>query len=290
MMENTLIPELDQLYSDVLGFKSTKSYRGLLDFVVKFPHIAPYNAILLYLQYPGCRYALSANEWRWKFNRTVKPGSTPLIILRTFGPVSFVFDIGSTEGEDVPESILNPLKASGYVTEGMMEQLVRNLTREGIRFSMVDHAGGNGGLIAFGAIPETIIRLGTKNGKSVRIRTLFEIVVNSNSNLPSRYATILHELGHFYCGHCPHPKANWLPIREELSLGQVEFEAESVSWLLCQRLGIVGPSVRYLHGYLEHEHTIPVISVDAVLKAVGKIERLLRSDIKPRKELLIEDE
>ena len=81
-----------------------------------------------------------------------------------------------------------------------------------------------------------------------------------------------------------------LPKRGDLTLSQVEFEAESVSWLLCQRLGIVGPSVRYLNGYLENEDTIPEISVDAVLKAVSRIERLLWQDINPRKELLVVDE
>ena len=209
LMESILIPELDQLYADVLSFRSTESYRGLLKFVAKFPHMAAYNAMLLYMQYPGCQYALSAYEWRIKFQRSINPGATPLIILRTFGPISFVFDISDTKGKDVPDTVINPLKASGHVNEAMMEQLIRNLLREGIRFSMVDHAGGSGGLIAFAKIPEEVITIGQKKGKPVRIRTMFEIVVNSNSNLPSHYATILHELGHFYCGHCPQPKATW---------------------------------------------------------------------------------
>ena len=47
-------------------------------------------------------------------------------------------------------------------------------------------------------------------------------------------------------------------------------------WLLCERCGINNPSVRYLNGYLDNNNDIPDgISIDTILKACGKIERML---------------
>lgn len=70
----------------------------LLEFVKKFPHIAPYNAMLVHVQKPGSQYVCSASEWRNGYHRDIKPGARPLVILRPFGPVSFVFELLDTDG------------------------------------------------------------------------------------------------------------------------------------------------------------------------------------------------
>lgn len=66
----------------------------------------------------------------------------------------------------------------------------------------------------------------------------------------------------------------------------MEFEAESIRWLICERLGIKNPSAEYLIHHLKPDRTTPNISVDAVLKAVGFIENLLKGNKKPRKKSL----
>jgi hypothetical protein len=55
-----------------------------------------------------------------------------------------------------------------------------------------------------------------------------------------------------------------------------EFEAESVCYLLCTRLGIENPSAEYLAGYARSYETTPPISLDAVMKASWLIERMGR--------------
>ena len=82
-MQQTMIPELDKLYSDVLSYRSSEAFKGMMDFVKKFPHIAPFNAMLLYMQFPGCQFALTAYEWIRHYIRYFKLGARPLIILRT---------------------------------------------------------------------------------------------------------------------------------------------------------------------------------------------------------------
>ncbi len=57
---------------------------------------------------------------------------------------------------------------------------------------------------------------------------------------------MLHELGHFYCGHLNDGKDKWLPTRPYLDVDQIEFEAETVCWIVCERLGIESPSVEGL--------------------------------------------
>ena len=51
---------LDQLLADARLYKSGKDYKELLDFVVRLPNFAPFNAMLLQVQKPGLRFAASA--------------------------------------------------------------------------------------------------------------------------------------------------------------------------------------------------------------------------------------
>jgi len=287
-MQQRMIPELDKLYSDVLSYRNSKAFQGMMNFVKKLPSVAPYNAMLLHMQYPGCQLALTAEDWVLKYGRRVNLNARPLIILRTFGPISFVFDINDTEGDEVPESVLHPVRAVGSVTKMQFNKVISNMLREGVRYSQGDYSSYYSGMLAYNGIPEMVFQFHDK-GKLVKIWTIFEIVINKNDELPVQFASLLHELGHFYCGHCRNPRAKWLPKRGDLNDDQMEFEAESVSWLVCERLGVRNYSEGYLAHFLDRENRIPNISVDSIMKAVGKVERLLHGDVTPRKDLVIPD-
>jgi hypothetical protein len=92
------IPELDKLFYEIGTYKKTSEFKELLEFVKKFPNIAPYNAMLLHIQKPGSTYVASAAEWNNRFERYIKPEARPLVLLRPFGPVAFVFDLSDTYG------------------------------------------------------------------------------------------------------------------------------------------------------------------------------------------------
>jgi len=62
-----------------------------------------------------------------------------------------------------------------------------------------------------------------------------------------------------------------------------EFEAESVTYLLCGRLGIDNPSEKYLAGYFKQNHKIPPISLECLLKTGGLIEKMGQERLKLRK-------
>jgi hypothetical protein len=67
-----------------------------------------------------------------------------------------------------------------------------------------------------------------------------------------------------------------------LSLAAREFEAESVCFLVCSRLGIENPSAQYLAGYVQKHEETPPISLDCIMKAAGLIEQMGRERMKPR--------
>jgi len=74
--------------------------------------------MLLHVQNPGIRYALRAPLWEKKFSRRVKPGAHPYVVLRTMGPLAFVFDVSDTEARDgfappLPALVENPFPARG---------------------------------------------------------------------------------------------------------------------------------------------------------------------------------
>lgn len=288
-MKNKSIPELDKLFIEIGTYRKSEDLMSLFEFIKKFSHIAPYNAMLLHVQKPGSQYVASASEWRKKFQRTVKPGSNPLVILRAFGPVEFVFELGDTNAigkEELPKSLINPFKVEGEILKAAFNKFIDNLKTDGILYAQSNHGTGSAGYIKK-SNGESVQEITTKK-KTTFVKVLFELVVNGNHSNEIKFATIAHELGHLYCGHLGIANVKWLDDRWGLSKNEREFEAECVCWLVCERKGLENPSASYLNGYLDGNKDIPNISIDAVLKAVGIIESMLNTKKYPRKELVEE--
>jgi hypothetical protein len=96
------------------GVANPPGYKALLDFVVRLRNnFAPFNPMLLQLQKPGLRFAASEHDWNNTFNRTIREGARPLIILWPFGPIALVYDIVDTEGDPLPEDVTQAFRAAG---------------------------------------------------------------------------------------------------------------------------------------------------------------------------------
>jgi hypothetical protein len=65
-----------------------------------------------------------------------------------------------------------------------------------------------------------------------------------------------------------------------------EFEAESVSFIVCTRFGLESPSARYLSAYEVEFTETPAFSPESVMKVAGLIEQTARGRMSPRKEEL----
>jgi len=103
------------------------------------------------------------------------------------------------------------------------------------------------------------------------------------------FASICHELGHFFCRHLPPPyqdDSNWWKMRRP-NWKTREFEAEIVSYIICERYGVGNKSWDYLSRVLGDSETIPEdISIERIFKAANEVERMLKEDLDPKSCLL----
>jgi hypothetical protein len=160
------------------------------------------------------------------------------------------------------------------------------LKTDGISYTEVEHGTSSAGFIQINQskYKEKI----TRKNKDIWVKILYNMVVNRTHPKETRFATVLHELGHIYCGHLGTPNLKWWDDRRYLGRNEKEFEAESVCWLVCERLGVKNPSAEYLSGYLDNNQEIPNISIDSVLKSVGIIESMINGSKEIRKEIVTE--
>src|SRR5437660_10518390 len=141
--QETARKALDQLISRALAYRTGPELKALFDFMRRFPHIAPYNAMLLHVQNPGIGYALRAPLWERDYRRRVRPGARPYVILQTMGPVAFVFELSDTEPIDpvvdvVPEIVKNPCPAKGQPPIEAVKKLVSACLKMGIEVEWRD--------------------------------------------------------------------------------------------------------------------------------------------------------
>lgn len=265
---------LDALVGEAIAYRTGPELKALFDFQRKFPHMAPYNVMLLHMQNPGIAYALRSAEWRKRFGRKVKPAARPYVVLRTMGPVDFVFDLSDTEplapdDNRIPALAMNPFPTRGEANATQLRNLMLGCGKAGMQVEERD--------------------LGTELAGQVRhvadrMRD-FHIVLNSKHTVTQRFGTLAHEMAHVLCGHLgPGPQGYWPDrARLQLSEGVKEFEAEMVAYLFTARQGIGIGSADYLSGYLDGTGEVPNFSLDAVLKADGVLESMADGRYRPSK-------
>src|SRR5438477_5466700 len=181
---------LDDLISRALAYRTGPELRALFDFIRRFRHIAPYNAMLLHVQNPGIGYALQPRFWARDYQRRVRPGARPYVILQPFGPVAFVFDLSDTEPINpavdlVPEIVKNPFPAKGKPPIGALENLISACLEVGIEVEIRDR-----GTILAGSVQRLMNRTPE-----------FHVLLNSKHTDAQQLGSLAHELAHVFCGH-----------------------------------------------------------------------------------------
>jgi len=280
---------LDQLFTLTKQYQSSAAYQELLSFIGRFRFYSPYNAMLIHIQMPGATFVASANRWLTKYSRRIKTGTRPIVILQPKGPVMFVFDVSDTEPErdapELPRDVTHPFEVRRGSVGAELETTIETAKRDGIRTLMQSGGSQSAGSIrsvTTSAFQDVVTRRRPQREvTSVAVR--YDLVLNDSLSREARYVTLLHELAHLYCGHLGTPDPTWWPDRVSLPLNCREFEAESVCYLVCERLGIDNPSEAYLHGYLEKDGQVPPISLEVVMAASGLIERMGKERLPLRK-------
>ncbi len=272
---------IDELQFLVKRYRTSEDFQKMIDFVGKFRHLAPYNAMLVELQKPGASIVLKGKEWL-EFNRMIKPNAQQLITLRQFGPVQCMFDLSDTEPiPGLPLTEANEIlerwnkslmSAQGEVSPHLLQRLIDNLPSYGVFLDVSFSAANTYGGYITEYSHQIKVPLGLTQSMSTNSR--FLISINRAQKDTDKFHTICHELGHLFCRHMYYDREKC----RELTLKEREFEAESVAWIVCKRHGINNPSEQYLASYAPTGE-IPLCSTDYILKAVTEIEKMLSKSV-----------
>ena len=161
---------------------------------------------------------------------------------------------------------MSSLFAQGRIPQALYNQTIIAANRYGV---LVEETDSYGSLLAGTAAAITLLPeklpLSPQSGSRYRVR------INAKHDIPTRFATLSHELAHVYCGHLgADAKGRW-PDRSQLQHAEMELEAEAVAWLVCTRTGINTRSREYL-GSLATPENIQRVSTYTVFDAANRVE------------------
>ena len=254
---------IDQLFQQALEDGGVSAFDKFWNFTRQFNHLSVYNSMLVMVQRPGATAVGTRKQWR-SIGRYVQPDAVPIVILQPFGPVLFIFEIGDTEGSPVPAENMSSLFATGIV----LNKLWENTIKAAEKYNVIIEESKQQGMALAGTAARLTDFPDIETGKDIR---RFRIRLNANHDLPTRFATLAHELGHIYCGHIGRDyKGRW-PNRNQLTSETRELEAEAVAWLVCQRNGITTRSKDYLSSLMPQANHQDV-SMYAIFEAANRVE------------------
>lgn len=237
-LEKTTVEDLlQELVLNVDTITSSRNYREYLKLVTHFPTYSVHNLLLIFEQYPQATYVAGYSTWK-SFGRHVKKGAKGIRILAPYvkteevvdeatqvmtrkTSTSFrrisVFDVSQTEGRPLP-SMVKPktLKGDCEIFADAKERL-ETATGYSIQLRHFDYdATGECSYVN---------------------RTIY---IEETSGQRQKFKTMIHECAHALL----HERIKTRPPADEfeklLATKQAmrEMEAESVSYIVCTRLGI----------------------------------------------------
>jgi hypothetical protein len=264
---------VDEIFIAGSRYRYSQAYIEMVQFISRFPNYSPFNCFLLFTQNQSLTYVATAKTWSRKFRRQPKFDARPVLILAPMGPVRFVFDMSDTEGYPIPPGMLEPTKPKPTHLGKIFENTIFNSTIQGISVVETSLQQSNRDT-ATRVTPGLRKRYEDLNLKK---DTNYLISLNKAHSLEEKYSSLVYELGHILCGHLGIDRNAWWSERRGLIVSSETIEAESVSFLICRRIGLTMQADEYLVDYISSDQELPVFSLNAVLQATHYIEDMGKS-------------
>lgn len=262
---------IDDLLHRSWIYKNSEAFFKFFNFIASFHHYSRYNTMLVYLQNEAVTFFGGKSFWKKRFERGVKKDARPYVILAPMGPVMLVYDVMDTEGKESPEEFLknglgrNPFDVKGKLPKEMFDRALEIAKSYGIEISFEDTSFLKGGHIT------TFIAGDPK------------IVISKNGTIEVKFSTLLHELAHLFLGHTGHTKLTKAKDKKEIKILQrklsrtaEELEAETVSFLVSKKMGLVTNAAEYIAGYITSENDLIEFSYESVIKTADRIDQLFK--------------
>lgn len=260
---------IDELLHRSWVFRNSDEFTNFFNFINRFHHYSRYNTMLVYIQNSAVTFFGGISFWKKKFNRIIKEDARPYIILAPNGPVMLVYDVFDTEGEESPEEFLKkglgrkPNEVIGKIDPKTYYRAIEEAEYWGIKvlFKSFDYFKGG------------------------HITTIFanklEICLKENASDEENFSVLIHELAHLFLGHTGHKQIHYYSkekstklLHRKLARTTEELEAETVSYLICHKLGLITQSAEYIAGYIKSDEDLSSFRYEFVIKTADKIEKL----------------
>lgn len=225
-LKESLNAAIDKLIDAIESEKVTEELKAFAVQAGKFTRYSLHNQILIMMQDPKATQVAGYKAWN-KFDRHVMKGEHGISILaphqftsvndkgaeedRLGFHATTVFDVRQTDGEPM----VDPTHVTGDDGESLYDAL-----------SEYSHSIG---------MDVRLDAIGSYDGMC----TKSEIVINDSLSMQGRVGVLVHEIAHRLAGHHGSDK----------SVGMREWEAETVSFVFCEKFGIENKAPQYLKGY-----------------------------------------
>jgi hypothetical protein len=259
---------IDELLRRSWKHRNSSEFFQFFNFVARFEHYSRFNTMLVYIQNPAITFFGGTSFWKKKFNRSIKEGARPHIILVPKGPVMIVYDIFDTIGKQSTEQFLatglgsKPGDVFGKLDESLFSSTIQKVQTWGIKLSYKPLNYFSGGYI------------------TSAIKSSPEICIKEGMPIEENISVLIHELAHLFLGHTGNleisqgkGKSYKIEARK-LRRSAEELEAEVISFLICKKLGLETRAAEYIAGYIKNEDDLLQFSYENVIKTADKIEKL----------------
>jgi hypothetical protein len=266
---------IDELIKRSWNLRDSKAFTKFIDFIAKFDHYSRFNTMLVYLQNKEVTFFGGESYWRKNFNRTIRREARPYVILAPMSPVMLVYDVMETEGTDSPKEFLDNIlgeklfEVKGHIDRQIYEGAIFTAKLWGIPVNYKPLSYFKGGYV------------------TTAFTGRLEICLKDDASVEENFTVLIHELAHVLLGHTGHKelrktnpdKRLLLPERQKQTRSAEELEAETISYLISTKLGLIPRSEEYIAGYLKDVNDLLQFSYETVIKVTDKIENIFLQPI-----------